>query len=221
MANNYQEYNDYLKKMQDQMISRAETIEYNPQSASTLKSALAKALRPDVDRAIQSRQKTAAQNRAAIDADAAARGMGSSTWVTDVKNRQNDAAASDISNLEGDYISTLYGNLLNRMGAQEQNKLSVDQFNASQRQAALDRAQAATDQWWQTWKKKPTTTVNPNPGEDTVPDTSALGALIAQYKANSRSVNTPYAYTGYVKDQQARHEQAEANRKRLNAGYFG
>ncbi|MBQ5587590.1 MAG: hypothetical protein IIU73_03120 [Selenomonadales bacterium] len=156
MANNYQEYNDYLKKMQDQMISRAETIEYNPQSASTLKSALAKALRPDVDRAIQSRQKTAAQNRAAIDADAAARGMGSSTWVTDVKNRQNDAAASDISNLEGDYISTLYGNLLNRMGAQEQNKLSVDQFNASQRQAALDRAQAATDQWWQTWSKKPT-----------------------------------------------------------------
>ena len=155
MANNYQEYNDYLKKMQDQMLSKAETIEYNPQSASTLKSALAKALRPDVDRAIQSRQKTAAQNRAAIDADAAARGMGSSTWVTDVKNRQNDAAASDISNLEGDYISTLYGNLLNRMGAQEQNKLSVDQFNASQRQAALDRAQAATDQWWQTWKEKP------------------------------------------------------------------
>lgn len=161
MANNYQEYNDYLKKMQDQMLSKAETIEYNPQSASTLKSALAKALRPDVDRAIQSRQKTAAQNRAAIDADAAARGMGSSTWVTDVKNRQNDAAASDISNLESDYISTLYGNLLNRMGAQEQNKLSVDQFNASQRQAALDRAQAATDQWWQTWKKKNVVYVDP------------------------------------------------------------
>jgi hypothetical protein len=80
--------------------------------------------------------------------------MGSSSWVTDVKNRQNDAAAANIAGIEGDYMSTLYGALLDRLGQQEANKLSVDQFNATARQNALAQAICQTDKWWQTWKKE-------------------------------------------------------------------
>lgn len=152
MADNYKTYNDYLQRQREIELANAQTIDYNPASPSALKSALAKVMRPDYDKAIANRQKTAAKNRAAIDADAAARGMGSSTWVTDVKNRQNDAAATDIAGLEGDYLSALYSNLLGKMSEQEANKLSVDQFNANARQNALAQALATTNQWWQNWK---------------------------------------------------------------------
>ena len=60
---------------------------YTPQSASALKDSLSRTMRPAYDKQITQRQQAAAANRAAIDADAGARGMGSSTWVTDVKNR--------------------------------------------------------------------------------------------------------------------------------------
>lgn len=153
MASNYDTYTDYLEKMRQNMLSQVQNVEYDAQSPSTLKSMLAKALRPDYDKAISNRNKTAAKNRAAIDTDAAARGMGTSTWVTDAKNRQIDAAASDIAGIEGDYISNLYSNLMNKLNAQEQNKLTVDQYNASMRQAALDRAQSATDNWWRIWSE--------------------------------------------------------------------
>ena len=152
MADNYKTYNDYLQRQREIELANAQTIDYNPASPSALKSALAKVMRPDYDKAIANRQKTAAKNRAAIDTDAAARGMGSSTWVTDMKNRQNDAAATDIAGLEGDYLSALYSNLLGKMSEQEANKLSVDQFNATARQNALAQALATTNQRWQNWK---------------------------------------------------------------------
>ncbi len=100
---------------------------YTPQSASTLKDSLARAMRPSYDRQITARQDTAAANRAAIDVDAASRGMGSSTWVTDVKNRQRNAEASDIANINADYNANLHNALLNRLGQQDEMALSASQ----------------------------------------------------------------------------------------------
>lgn len=100
---------------------------YTPQSASTLKDSLARAMRPSYDRQISARQDTAAANRAAIDADATSRGMGSSSWVTDVKNRQRNAEASDIANINSDYNANLHNALLNRLGQQDEMALSASQ----------------------------------------------------------------------------------------------
>lgn len=146
-----EEYSQLLDKLQANLVSKTETLNYDPMSASTLKSAIAKALRPSYDKAIETRNRTAATNRAMIDADAAARGIGASTWVTDVKNRQNDAAASDIANLESDYSAKLYENLLNRLTDQENKKLTVDQFNAQAKQNALSQALGLTDKYWEKW----------------------------------------------------------------------
>lgn len=144
-------YSQLLDQLQSNLVSKTETIDYNPLSPSALKSAIAKALRPGYDKAIQNRQATAATNRAAIDADAAARGVGASTWVTDVKNRQNDAAAKDIAGLESDYSGQLYQNLLSRLSDQESKKLTVDQFNAQAKQNALAQALSLTDKYWEKW----------------------------------------------------------------------
>ena len=165
-------YNTYLSQLQDKMLSSTQTVEYNPLSASALKSSLAKMLRPEYDRAIANRQRTAAKNRAAIDTDAAARGMGSSSWATDVKNRQNDAAATDIARIEDDYISSLYGNLLSKLGEQESRKLSVDQFNASAKQNALSQALQTANGMYGTWQAEQAKgsgrggSPNPQPDED-------------------------------------------------------
>ena len=144
-------YSQYLDQLQNTLTSKTETITYDPMSPSVLKSALAKALRPGYDKAIETRNKSAATNRAQIDADAAARGIGASTWVTDVKNRQNNAAAADIANLEGDYQSKLYESLLSRLADQESKKLTVDQANMAAKNNALAQALANTNQWWQLW----------------------------------------------------------------------
>lgn len=144
-------YSQLLDELQGNLLSKTETISYNPLSPSTLKSAIAKALRPSYDKAIETRNRTAATNRAMIDADAAARGIGASTWVTDVKNRQNDAAATDIANLESDYSAKLYENLLSRLTDQENKKLTVDQFNAQAKQNALSQALGLTDKYWEKW----------------------------------------------------------------------
>ena len=199
MADNYKTYNDYLQRQREIELANAQTIDYNPASPSALKSALAKVMRPDYDKAIANRQKTAAKNRAAIDTDAAARGMGSSTWVTDVKNRQNDAAATDIAGLEGDYLSALYRNLLGKMSEQEANKLSVDQFNANARQNALAQALATTNQWWQNWK--PQTSGGPSGPTGGLPDRKKalldqLNAAYGKSGAYGRTINAPQTNLG-------------------------
>jgi len=147
-------YTQFLDQLQENLTSKTALVDYQPRSDSTLKSAIAKALRPGYDQAIRTRQSQAATNRASIDADAAARGMGSSTWVTDAKNRQNDAAARDIADLEGDYSAQLYNSLLARMSEQDQLSMTAQQFNAQSRQNALAQALAGTDAWWEKWKKQ-------------------------------------------------------------------
>lgn len=141
MATN-NEYLNNFNALYDKFYTKLNTnpIEYNPQSASTLKDSLARAMRPAYDKQVQQRRETAAANRAAIDADASARGMGSSTWVTDVKNRQRDAEAKDIAGINSDYNSALYSALLNRLNAQDELSLSAQQANASARQNAQGQA---------------------------------------------------------------------------------
>ncbi len=147
-------YSQYLDQLQNSLLSKTETVNYNPLSPSALKSAIAKALRPGYDKAIQNRQASAATNRAAIDADAAARGVGASTWVTDVKNRQNDAMAKDIAGIESDYSGQLYQNLLSKLSEQDQMSMTAQQFNANAKQNALAQALAQTDKWWEKWKEQ-------------------------------------------------------------------
>ena len=64
-------------------------------------------LRPAIDAAIRRRQKTGRQNMAELDADAYARGMGGSSYLSSVKAREQDDIASDVTALEGQYVSSM------------------------------------------------------------------------------------------------------------------
>ena len=67
---------------------RPEKLTYEALDEDTLRDQIAAWLRPSYDSAIAARRDQTAAYRAELDADAIARGMGSSTYVTDVKSRQ-------------------------------------------------------------------------------------------------------------------------------------
>lgn len=140
MANNQDLFNKTYQSLLATYTKDVPEVQYNPQSESSLRAKLENALRPAYDKQIAARQQQTAKNRAAVDADAAARGMGSSTWVTDSKNRLNNAEATDVSNLNSDYISNLSSQLLQQLLSQEANKINVDEFNASNKGAAQQLA---------------------------------------------------------------------------------
>lgn len=130
----------------DQIYAKLNTS-YKPESLSATKDALQQIMRPQYDQQIRDREQAAAQNRAAIDTDAAERGMLSSSYVTDVKNRQSDAAARDIANINTNYNSALMSALQSRRNQQEEM-----QFQANR--DAQSNALALTNQLYDRYYKK-------------------------------------------------------------------
>lgn len=156
MANGYQQAAyvapafDYsttdLDALQRQIYSKltVPTISYDMPTKQEIAAEISAYLRPSYDQAIDRRKKQTLYNRAEIDADAASRGMGRSSYVTDVKDQAMDAEASDISSLESNYNASLLEGVMNQYNQHLQNKLAADQYNASAQtaaqQAALDYA---------------------------------------------------------------------------------
>lgn len=135
-------YQQYIKTLP------YEKVTYNPvavkeQSIDEITNQVNSYLKSYYDSAIRNRQNEAMANRAAIDADATSRGMGASTFVTDAKSRQMNAAASDIANLRGQQVSTLAQQVQAQYQNYLANKLSADTTNA-QNQAEIDKWNAQT-----------------------------------------------------------------------------
>ena len=79
-----------------------------------IKSYVESYLRTAYDQSIENRRKQTEADRAMIDLDAYSRGMGSSTWVTDAKQRLQDAEADDIAKMEANYQAGLNEAVLNQ-----------------------------------------------------------------------------------------------------------
>jgi len=138
-------YQTFLKELPSQEISYT-PIEYETQTVDSISDQVSKYLRNYYDKSIAQRQKQTIQNNADLDVDAASRGMGASTWLTDAKNRQYQAEAADVAQLNSDYNATLAQNvyqqyqnyLANRLQVETTNtanQLEVDQWNAQARTA--------------------------------------------------------------------------------------
>ena len=170
------QYKNYLTELQS--LLSPNTVSYTPTSKDEYASMIQQALRPGYDLAISQRKETTKSNKAEIDADAAARGMGSSTWVTDVKDRQNQYEADDIATLESQYAAVYASQLMDALNAEKQNQLAVDQFNASQlanqQATALGLADSFYSQYLTDQTKKTRSTTNPTDEETTTPKISNI-----------------------------------------------
>ena len=86
---------EYTNQLYEKLSATMPTVQYNPTSTAQLRDNLETAYRAGYDQSVDARREATRRNNAAIDADAAARGMGASTWVTDAKMRQADSEAAD------------------------------------------------------------------------------------------------------------------------------
>lgn len=132
-------YQDLYEKL------NANAPAYTPTSEAEYLEKITAALGPGYDQAMAMRREQTTTNKAEIDADAAARGMGSSTWVTDMKDRQAQYEADDIATLEGQKASAIAAQLLNALQNEKQLQYSYDALAAGReadaRAAALNLAQ--------------------------------------------------------------------------------
>ena len=120
-----------------------ETIEFNPVDEETLADTISKWLRPAYEQAIENRRRETERINAELDADAWSRGMGSGSYLSDVKERQYRGEAGDIDALESSYASELAGHLFNAIKEQQEQKIEVDKFNAEQVNHANEQAMNA------------------------------------------------------------------------------
>ncbi len=126
-------------------------ITYTPLDEQTLAERIGAVLRPLYDRAIAAIFRGNQRQDAELDADAISRGMGSSTFVTDVKRRQDNAAADDVRELESDYGMKLADQLYKAMEGERDRMLEVEKFNAQQQNAAMEQAFAAAKYLYQAY----------------------------------------------------------------------
>jgi len=131
----------YINDMYDRFAPQE--VAYDARSEEEIRESIAAWLRPGYEQAIANRQQQTAQYKANLDSDAIARGMGASTYVTDVKNRQQNAEAGDIALLEADYGATLSKYVYDGVSSEQGRALEADMFNATQRQTAYEQAYAA------------------------------------------------------------------------------
>lgn len=124
------EYKSILSEVQG--LLGAPTVNYQGMSQAELSAGM----RPSYDIAIANRRRQTGTERANIDTDAASRGMGRSTWVTDVKNRAGNREATDVASLEAGYAQQL----MQALQAERANQFAADQFNASAKAQALQSA---------------------------------------------------------------------------------
>lgn len=76
-----------------------------------LKANIENALRPLYEQSLADLNQRRIERNAAIDVDAASRGMGNSTWVTDAKLRQLKDTEGNIATLNANYNNQLYSAL--------------------------------------------------------------------------------------------------------------
>ncbi|MBQ1631367.1 MAG: hypothetical protein II049_00935 [Clostridia bacterium] len=137
-----------LESLFEAMLSHylPETVEFTPLDEDVLSETIRNWLRPAYEQAIQNRREQTDRINAELDADAWSRGMGQSTYLSDVKERQYRGEQRDVDALESGYASELAGHLYDAMKEQQKMQIDVDRFNAEQinhaREQAMDAAQA-------------------------------------------------------------------------------
>lgn len=144
---------------------------FKDRSAAELKYDVTNALRPAYEKARANRIAQTGRNAAMVDTDAAARGMGSSTWVTDAKNRLRNQEAADLANLESDYAGNLYNALLNQLDNQDNKRMSLLNTALSTTQGMYDKwlsedTAATSGSSGSSRKRSPSPNPDPDPIED-------------------------------------------------------
>ena len=139
----YEQYYDVYQALLNTLsLPQISNQEFDAQGLYEL---LTTILRPAIDQAIAGRIGQSEANIAELEADAFSRGMGGSTYLSSMHQRELMAAQSDISELESQYASAIAQQLYNAMQEHYDRQLEIEMFNIEQQAQANEDA---LDYWW-------------------------------------------------------------------------
>ena len=167
-------------------------VSYTPLDEGTLAERISAVLRPVYDRAIAAIFRGNRRSDAELDADAISRGMGSSTFVSDLKRRQDSAAAEDARELETEYGAKLADQLYKAMEGERDRLFEVEKFNAQQQNAAMEQAFSAAKVLYEAYLAAKAVQTGGSGGKKReTADESQVKNSLAQAVAAARGQTTP------------------------------
>lgn len=126
-------------------------MEYTSENLDSLRETIAAWLRPSYEQALKKQEKQAALYNGKLDADAWSRGMGSSTYVSDLKYRRQNELQENRADLEASYGAALAEQLYKAWEKQLEYRLEVEKFNAQAQNDANQKALAAAGTLYQSY----------------------------------------------------------------------
>ena len=135
-------YNDALSML------GTPSIHVNTPSRASIEKDIAASLRPATEQAIDARRDQAETNMAELDADAASRGMGASTYVTSMKGRELSRSESDVAMMESNYSAALAERVANYLQYYANLEFQAAMQNAQLRTNAQNAAASLASQWY-------------------------------------------------------------------------
>lgn len=144
-------YKQLVENFKPQEISY-EDITTEQKTESDFASAISAYLEPYKQKSLKNIESSERAQRAMMDADAASRGMGSSTYLTDVKRQVSRQAQADKAGLESEFVSQIGQRTAEAWQNQLNRALNVAQTNAANRMTrdqwnAQERTRSETEAW--------------------------------------------------------------------------
>lgn len=124
------------------------TVSVPTPSRAEIQADVAASLRPATDQAIETRRAQGESNMAELDADAASRGMGASTYVTSVKQREMASTERDVALLESNYAAALAERVASYLQYYANLSLQAQMQNAQMQYNAQNAAASLASQWY-------------------------------------------------------------------------
>jgi len=129
----------------------APTVSVSKPSETEVSSMWRGILRPAAESAIENRNEAAEENMAELDADAASRGMGASSYLTSMKARELNEAQDDIGDIEAQYGAQLAERIYDTLYKYDQLAASAERYNADAYASAQSSALKLASDWYSSY----------------------------------------------------------------------
>lgn len=126
-------------------------ITYAPEDMDALRERIESYLRPAYEKALKKQEQQAALYNGQLDADAWSRGMGASTYVSDLKYRRQNQLLENRGDIEASYGAALAEQLFKAWETQLGYRMEAEKFNAQAQNAARDKALTAAESMYKSY----------------------------------------------------------------------
>lgn len=162
-------------------------VHVNAPSRAEIQADVEASLRPATDQAIEARRTQGEANMAELDADAASRGMGASTYVTSVKEREMASTERDVALLESNYAAALSERVASYLQYYANLELQAQMQNAQMQYNAQNAAASLASQWYAAYQSanaasSAASTVKRSTGGSAKDDTAYFSMTPSEYE---------------------------------------